>query len=442
MVRNTRSLGIALVCLALAVLLAQLPAWADEAAPPPYTGGIITETSTLTGDWRGYRNEVAAKGVTLDASVTQIEQGVVSGGKDSQWEYGGRGILTGKLDTQKAGLWPGGFLTVKLEGNWADSVNPNTGALSPANTNALFPVPGGSNVGLPELSFAQFLSPYAGITLGKMETTVGDANEFAHGKGDKQFFNLAFNLNPALLTVTPYSTLAGGVIVLPNKDPDAAILNFLVLSATGSATTAGFDELSGDNLTFAASGRVRTNFFDLTGHQLLAAEYSNKTYTSLDQRLDFIIGNRALAPKTDSWDVYYNFDQFLYETDKSRGHGLGVFGRFAASDGNPNPVHYFVSIGLGSKALIPGRTLDQFGIGFYYMWVANPTLQGPLMTREFLGDEWGLEAYYNVAVLPWLLLTPDIQLIDPAQRREFVAIGDQRSIGKAVVLGVRLQVVI
>jgi carbohydrate-selective porin OprB len=55
----------------------------------PYSGDLLSR-STLTGDWGGLRNDLANKGITFDASVTQIEQGVVSGGKDQQGEYGGR----------------------------------------------------------------------------------------------------------------------------------------------------------------------------------------------------------------------------------------------------------------------------------------------------------------------------------------------------------------
>ena len=69
----------------------------------------------------------------------------------------------------------------------------------PANTNQLFPLPTGDNVALPNLSFAQFLSHYVGVTVGKFDTMTGDVNEFAHGKGDTQFFNLAFNINPVAL---------------------------------------------------------------------------------------------------------------------------------------------------------------------------------------------------------------------------------------------------
>jgi porin len=436
--------GIALTC-----MLLRVPARAEEpASADPYSGDFFTR-STLTGDWGGVRNDLAAKGITFDAKVTQISQSVVGGGKDSTWEYGGRGDLTGHLDTGKLGLWPGGFLTAELEGNWSKSVNGNTGALMPANTNQLFPLPGDNNVALPNLSFAQFLSHYVGVTAGKFQTiSTGDLNEFAHGKGDSQFFNTAFNFNPVVLVV-PYSTLGAGAIILPTADPHRAVVSVLALSATGKASTTGFDELNG--AMFAGSGRVRTDFFGLSGHQLVGALYSNKQYTSLDQRLGFVIENRALEKHDGTWAVFYNFDQFLYETKEDPDRGVGLFGRFGASEGEPNPAKYFFSAGVGGKGFIPSRSLDQCGIGYYYIDVANPTFQRPLSTdtRNFLRSEWGFEAYYNVALTPWLLLTPDIQVIGPSQRQQLVNRSQDATvprlgpfIGTATVFGVRLQVVL
>jgi porin len=410
----------------------------DADSAQPYSGDFLTR-STLTGDWLGLRNDLAAKGVTFDPNVTQIGQGVVGGGKNGSWEYGGRGDLTGNLDTQKLGLWPGGFLQVELEGNWNESVNFKVGSLVPVNTNQLFPLPLGNNVALPALNFAQFVSHYAGVVAGKFEFSSADANEFAHGKGDTQFFNLAFNLNPVALTV-PYSSLATGVIILPTEDPNQAIVKFLVVSATGKASTAGFDSING--ALFAGEGRVRTGFFGLTGHQLLGALYSNKKYTSIDQRFATIISGQRLAAKDDSWSLYYNFDQFLYEPKKGADEGLGVFGRFGASAGVPVPVQYFYSAGIGGKGMIPTRTDDQFGLGYYYASINNPTLQSRLFKVSFLRDEWGFEAFYDVALTPWLLLTPDLQVVGPSQKQQFVGFRARESIGTATILGVRLQVVL
>ena len=443
----------------LGMFLLVTPARAAEAASPePYSGDLLTR-STLTGDWGGVRNDRSAKGVTFDASVTQIEQGVVSGGKNGSWEYGGRGDINGLLDTGKLGLWPGGFLSLELEGNWSNSINGNTGALSPVNTNQLSPLPTGDNVALPALNFAQFLSPYAGVTFGKYATitaTSGDMNELAHGKGDTQFFNTAFNANPTILLTVPYSTLGAGVIALPTKDPNEAVVSLLVLSAEGKASTDGFDNLSRNKLTVVGEGRVRTGFFNLTGHQLVAATYANKQYTSLDQRIEFEPIRRALglaqsqtiAKKDGSWCVYYNFDQFLYETDKSAGKGVGLFGRFGASDGAPNPMQYFYSAGVGGRGLIPSRDLDQFGVGYYYLGVKSPTLQVPIVgTKSFLGDEWGFEAFYNIALTPWMRLTPDVQVIGPSQKHPLghdsqgLPVVEAENIGTATVLGLRWQVV-
>jgi len=61
-----------------------------------------------------------------------------------------------------------------------------------------------------------------------------------------------------------------------------------------------------------------------------------------------------------------------------------------------------------------------------------------------LRDEYGFEAYYNVAITPWLQLTPDIQVVRPAQK-EFLdtsgIIPARNYVGTATVFGLRLQMV-
>jgi porin len=165
----------------------------------------------------------------------------------------------------------------------------------------------------------------------------------------------------------------------------------VVIQSTAKASTAGFDHISSNDLTFAGEDRVRTRFFGLIGHQLVGAEYSNKQFMSIDQRLDFILQNRPLARTDSTWAVYYNFDQFLYEIDKHAGRGVGLFGRFGAADGDPNFLQYFFSAGIGGKGLSPSRVNDQFGLGYYYLNVANPTLQSPARTAVLRRDEWGFE---------------------------------------------------
>ena len=258
--------------------------------------------STLTGDWGGFRNELTAKGATIDMNITQVGQGVVNGGKSGAWQYGGRADLVINLDSQKLGLWPGGFFNFEIEVNWASSVNPKTGALMPVNSNQLFPLPPGDIFGVPAWNFAQFLSPYFGLTLGKFATitnTSGDMNEFAHGKGDTNFMNMAFNANPLAAFTMPYSTLGTGLVVLPTKDPKEAIVSLFLMSANGNPTTSGFDDLDGNAIVLAGEGRVRTDFFGLTGHQLFGTTFANKKFTSTDQRLGSIIETRTFRTEKD-----------------------------------------------------------------------------------------------------------------------------------------------
>jgi porin len=418
-------------------------AFADDGTTSPV--GDLWSRSTLTGDWGGVRDDLAKKGVTVDFSLTQIGQGDIGGGKKTGWEYGGRGNLVLNVDTQKLGLWPGGFFMMEVEGNYANDINFNTGALMPVNSSQFYPMPGSDQLNIPAVVFTQFFSEYAGLFVGKMDVTSGDANEFAHGKGDTQFFNLAFNFNPVPLLAAPYSTLGGGVMILPTKDPNTAVISVMAISSDGKANNSGFDTLFQGNTTYAVEGRVKTDFLGLTGHQLAGVMYSTKSFAALDQNFRFIVENGSIEKKDNSWCFYYNFDQYLYEPKK--GTGVGIFGRFGASDGNPNPMHYFYSIGIGGKGVISGRPLDQFGIGYYYIDVRIPKFTGLLTTRDFLRDEQGAEAYYNFAITPWMNLTPDIQVVRPAQKQKMSIISipgptiSGNDIHTAAVLGLRLQLI-
>ena len=451
--KASRVIGTALF---LIVIFFGVKLQAQEAPSATLYSGDFWTRSTLSGDWWGVRNDLAAKGVTIDMSLTQAAQGIVHGGKDTGWQYGGgRGDIILNLDSQKLGLWPGGFLNLEAEGNFipADklgkSINGKSGALMFVNNSQIYPTSAGDNFNLPALNFTQFLSPYFGLSIGKYATITsnsGDMNEFAHGKGDSQFMNLALNANPIILTTVPYSTLGTGVIALPTKDPHQAIVSFMVLSSTGKASTSGFDDLDGNNLTFIGHGRVRTDFFGLTGHQLFGALFSNRKFTSIDQNARFIFENGSFEGKKGSWNIHYNFDQYLYEPKKGSGEGIGIFGRFGASDGNPNFMHFFYSLGIGGKGVIPSRSNDKFGFGFYYIDVNNPELQGLFRGTKLLRDEYGFEAFYNFALTPWLMLTPDIQVVRGAQKNTFTinslpTIVSRKSIGTATILGLRLQMV-
>ena len=150
---------------------------------PDYTGGFFSR-STLTGDWGGSRQELAKKGITLDMYLTDVEIGVVSGGRDTGWENLGRGEVDLNLDTTKMGLWPGGVISAVAEGHFGNPVStPHAGVIVPVDINEVFPESDNSFV-LSQFTYTQFLSEKFALFVGKMTTITqnsGDMNEFALG---------------------------------------------------------------------------------------------------------------------------------------------------------------------------------------------------------------------------------------------------------------------
>src|SRR5262249_29128505 len=186
--------------------------------PVPDYGGDLWHRSRLTGDWGGLRTKLANHGVQLEMDITHYFQDVAAGGVNTTGRYIGAAEIVLKLDSQKMGLWPGGFLFVRGEAAFQHDVNKATGAIMPVNTEPILEAPNRDDMILPHVVLTQFLSEKFGVALGKLDTTVGDPNEFAHGRGDDKFMNLSFNLNPVALRTTPYSALGMALVYLPTKD--------------------------------------------------------------------------------------------------------------------------------------------------------------------------------------------------------------------------------
>jgi len=109
----------------------------------------------------------------------------------------------------------------------------------------------------------------------------------------------------------------------------------------------------------------------------------------------FIIENGAIEQRGQLLVFHYNFDQYLYEPKKGSGQGIGIFGRFGASDGDPTLCIISTALALAERVSSP--TADQFGIGYYYMDISNPNSPAPVETRSFCGMNTVLR---HIIVLP------------------------------------------
>ena len=424
-----KSVGILSITCALVFGLLPIQAWAQDnnsehpARAEQNFGGDWLTRSKMSGDWGGYRTKLVDNGVKLDVDLMQVVQGVNEGGLDPGYKYGGSADYWLHLDTDKMGLWPGGFVTIFAESQFGENVLNKTGVFTAVNSDALFPKPDEQLTNLTSVVFMQFLSEQFGIVLGKLQTLDGDLNAFASGRGNTQFFNQNFVFNPVTIRTIPYSTLGGGIIILPTKNLEEMLFTFTALDPSGVPDQAGFDDAFEDGVALASEFRFAIKPFGLPGHQSIGGTWSSKNYAVLDQEprlllLQFLrsqitgMGGVKLDREDDSWSVYYNFDQFFYTEASDETQGLGLFGRFGQADDRTNPIERFYSIGLGGKGLIPTRDQDTFGIGFYYIEVSDKI---PSLNLNLLDDGKGGEFFYNIELTPWFHLTPNFQIIEPGR---------------------------
>jgi porin len=200
------------------------------------------------------------------------------------------------------------------------------------------------------------------------------------------------------------------------------VFNLGVLSSTGKANRADFDELYKDGVVIVPELRVGVKPFSLPGHQLIGGSWNSKTFTTLEQdprvalSLLGLPNGVPIRQQSGSWSVYYNFDQFLYTTEADGSQGLGIFARIGFADSDTNPIEQLYNFGIGGPGMLPGRDRDRFGIGFYYTSFSRD-LRGLILASS----EIGLEIFYNIAATNWLYVTPDIQVIEPAGARSKTA---------------------
>jgi porin len=461
-----------LFLIALVLLVAPGLARAQPYDVPDTWGGDIWSRPRLTGDWGGLRDHLAKMGIVLDADLLATPQDVMTGGRSTGGNFWGNMEYTLNADTQKLGLWPGGFLKVEGNTGFGSNVFSNSGAIVPVNTAALIPGPNDRTSALTNLTFMQFLSPQFGLLAGKINTLDLSETEF-YGDYRTQFENTAFNF-PMTLQQVPLSAFGGGVIALPRED---ITLSALALDPDGTPTSDNLGKAFSDGVMVVGSGQLTIKPFGLVGHQSLGFTWDDQQRFSLTQDPSnialLLLHNRfprlanpgpalagilqqffptLLSPTqpanrvSSSWSMNYGFDQYFWQPDGDPKHGVGFFFNFGASDGNPNPITYTFLTGIGGKGVIPGRADDTFGLGWARTQFSNDFVSFLRQTLNLgLEHEDAIEMYYNAAITPWLNATADLQIINPGLTKTLISSSSQRlplltNVDTAVVAGVRLRV--
>jgi porin len=399
---------------------------AQQTIPPEEpTERDIWKREKFTGSWGGVRNDLAAKGISLDVDVVQGLQGNAHGGVDTKngIRYAGSTDYTLTLDTAKMGLWKGGTILLHAETKWGDGIQEKVGSLMPVNLDTHKPGYGeGCQMTLSEWILFQSLFDGKLVLLGgKLDgARAFDRNVFANDERT-QFMNLAFRNNPVIPAFAPYTDLGAGFVL---NLTDWFTATTAVVDAEGKAKTTGFETaFHGPTHTSVVQELAfKVKPFGLAGNQRVGFLWSSKESPELMPISPFketapvlykLLGPKLFGKvakvlpyecKNDNVALYYNFDQFLYTEKDDPTQGFGLFGRFGWARQDVNAVCHFYSLGLGGKGILPERDQDTYGVGYYFTDLSNDL-------PYWMHSEQGVEAYYNIQITPWLHISPDLQVI-------------------------------
>ncbi len=382
---------------------------ADEQADPASLEALTARPSLLDGPGSP-KEALKAYGVTADISVTQFYQGLVSGDGNKGWEYGSKGDAVITLDGAKLGFWKGFSINVHQEGVWGQSVNEQSdGAILPVNTALAFPKLGGYDT---DTSFlvTQNLGEQVSVTAGKFNMLDAAAKTpLVGGGGINTFEHIAFAA-PVSGVTPPYIV---GASVAVTTEP--VIVKLLVYDPRNAqdwnVVTAPFEK--GETTSLSATFPV--TIAGLMGYQSLRGVYSTSKGVDLADIPQLILppDARVIDDKQGYWYFSYSFQQYLWQSKDDPKQGWGIFGQYAMSDGNPNPIHQSWYLGVGGSSFIPGRDLDLWGIGCFQYRFSEDLKYSLALLGLPLRDESGFEAFYNLAVTPWFRWTVNVEYLQP-----------------------------
>ncbi|MEM8943795.1 MAG: carbohydrate porin [Planctomycetota bacterium] len=365
----------------------------------------------LSAGWFGNRDWLSEHGIDVDLSATQFYQGVASGGREQQWDYGGKLDYFVSVEGGKLGLSEGFFVDMHAETRFGKSVNDNDGLLAPANIAMSFPENDSSITSITGLKLTQALSETFALYAGKINTLDEYTIRFAGGPGIGGFMNTTLVFNPILARTVPYSAAAVGGAFLDAGEP---LLSLTVFDPEERATK-GLEDLYDRGVTIVPELNLRPEWFGLPGIYQIGGSYSNSDFTSIDPSawLTIPIAAGAFPVENESWSLYFDFYQALWADASNPGRTWGVFGSLGLSDGNPNPIRYVVAGGIAGRSMLTGRTLDRFGCGYFYLGLSDEFigLSLPIIPQR---DEYGIELFYNYAFTSRCWLTADIQVVRPS----------------------------
>jgi porin len=371
-----------------------------DSAPLQHLG----QSPRLLDDPAGARSRLEDLGVSVQLFANGYLGWKIDGGASSadvvrqsaSWD------LLVRADLEELAGVPGLAALVHVKGTYERNVNPEVGALSDPIDDA----DGKQPLFVDQLWLEEGLFDGAlAVRVGYLDQqTVLDRNAFANNE-DIQFMATALDNDPIVpLKIGPGVTLFArptGWLELALGAADADSL------PRRTNLDSAFDDLESLMGYFEVGARLEwpSARGPLPGHYRVGA-FLDATRKPVFGRSEPFTGDPLV--RRGHAGVYLSFDQLLFREREGSGQGLGIFARYGHADGAVNAVEHFWSLGLQYEGLLPCRDEDVVGVAVYQ------AIGSGRYRRERDPDfdrETGVELYYRIALLPWLALTPDLQLI-------------------------------
>lgn len=368
----------------------------------------------LFGDVFGPKSCLTEHGVVTDFYFSQYYQGVTTGGNEQTGKYGGVVDMYFTFLGEKLGLNKGFNISMHAVTRYGEDINSAAGGLTLPNTGMLYPLPGdyhGTNItGL--MATQSLFDGRLTLLFGKLNSIDLVNGFFPEVGGGREGF---LNAN-AMVTALPWfryinlSEWGGGFFV--NNAEGQLQSGFLLLGSNNVSTTWDFGPSFAQGIGMFAFHKIFWELGDKPGYFLVGVGGSTHDYTTLDESDWLIIpGTGPVGPvDKNPWDVAAYISQYLWQDPCNKARRIQFVTGGTIADDNPSFANWnaFARVeGYGLKKSRPG---DRVGFSGWYNGISNDlkNLAAPALN---IGDNWGLETYYNAEITPWCHVTADMQIL-------------------------------
>jgi len=263
------------------------------------------------------------------------------------------------FNTQKLGLWNGGGFHTHLTYRSGDLPAFRGGALWPASTGSILPLGEEETLVASSLYVSQRLGKPGSILLGKINAVDLLANDpFYGGWGNHRFMNLAL--------VAPPSGVLPPVItgMISNWHIAPFTLTFMAYDPHDRTGDYWEDDFFSDGVNLSLGGTWTDKVLKRPSSINFTGIYSTEDSKDLSEFL--LPPDLQTGTQDGAYNISVKISHLLLESASQPGQGLGIYGKAAIADGNPNPIEASFSGGVAGHRIVPGRPLDSFGVGYFY----------------------------------------------------------------------------